>query len=39
MRLARSAIAVLSLLLVAALVAAVFARNNAVRADSRRGDA
>ena len=38
MRLARSAIAVLSVLLVAALVAAVFARSNAVRADNRRVD-
>lgn len=38
MRLARSAIAVLSVLLVVALVAAVFARNNAVRADNRRVD-
>jgi WD40 repeat protein len=38
-RLARTAIVVLSVLLVAALVAAVFARRNAVRADARRIDA
>ena len=38
-RLARAAIVVLSVLLIAAVLAAVSARNNAVRADSRRIDA